>query len=230
MILGNGLMATTFSSYSEQTDVMIFASGVSNSSETRVDTFNKEMLLLNNICKNLDNQLLIYFSTSSIADFELIGSPYVIHKLEMEKFISKWCNNYMIFRLPQIVGKTKNPHTIVNFIYNHLMEGKQFNIWRNACRNLIDVTDVYHIIDYFIQNRIFKNKVTTIATPINLKIIDILRILEKITKKKANFEILERGNCYEIDIRHLIPYLELLHISFSEEYVEKIITKYYGCK
>lgn len=184
MILGNGLMATTFSRYSEQADVIIFASGVSNSSETRVEAFNREIVLLKNTCKNLHNQLLVYFSTTSIVDLELSDSPYITHKLEIENFISKWCNHYMIFRLPQVVGKTQNPHTIVNFIYNHIMEGKNFNVWQHACRNLIDVTDVYHLADYFIQNRIFKNQVTTIATPINVKVLDIVKILENLLKKK----------------------------------------------
>jgi len=164
-----------------------------------------------------------------VVDPELVESPYVIHKLQMESLVKR-CNHYMIFRLPQVVGKTQNPHTIVNFLYHQIMEGKTFQVWQGACRNLIDVADVYRIADYFIKHRIFTNQVTTIATPINVKILDLVRILEKVTHKSAYFEILERGSCYEIDVRHLEHYLKLLHISFLENYPERIITKYYGNK
>jgi len=227
MVLGTGLIANAFYPYSEVKETILFASGVSNSAETRKEAFDRERLLLENTCQHIESQLLIYFSTCSVIDPELTKSPYIIHKLRMESLVKR-CNHYTIFRLPQVVGKTQNPYTIVNFLYHQIMEGKTFKVWQRACRNLIDVADVYRIADYFIQHRVFKNQVTTIATPINVKILDLVRILEKVTHKCANFEILERGSCYEIDIRHLIPYLELLHLSFAEDYPERIITKYYG--
>lgn len=227
MVIGTGLIATAFSSYSKQNDIILFASGVSNSAETNRESFAKERLLLEHTCQCLKNKLIIYFSTSSVVDLELTESPYIIHKLRMESMVAQ-CNNYMIFRLPQVVGKTKNPHTIVNFLYHHIIEGKKFKVWQGACRNLIDVADVYRIADYFIKHQIFTNQVTTIATPINVKILDLVKILEKVIHKQASFEILEQGSCYEIDINHLIPYLNLLQISFSQDYPEKLINKYYG--
>lgn len=229
MVIGTGLLATAFHTYSEVKEVILFASGVSNSAETRLEAFDRERLLLENTCQRIENQLLVYFGTCSVIDPELTESPYIIHKLRMESLVKR-CNRYMIFRLPQVVGTTQNPHTIVNFIHAHIVKGKKFQAWQGACRNLIDVVDVYRIADYLIQHRIFPNQVTTIATPINTKIVDLVRILEEVTHQRAHFEILERGSCYEIDVRHLNPYLKLLNISFSEDYPKQIITKYYGNK
>ena len=43
--------------------------------------------------------------------------------------------------------------------------------------------------------------------------------------------IIARANCsgstYDIETKHLTPILELLNINFQENYVEKIVKKYY---
>ena len=37
----------------------------------------------------------------------------------------------------------------------------------------------------------------------------------------------DAGSSYEIETKHLAPILELLNINFQENYLEKIIKKYY---
>ena len=37
----------------------------------------------------------------------------------------------------------------------------------------------------------------------------------------------DAGSSYEIETKHLAPILELLNINFQENYVEKIVKKYY---
>ena len=68
MILGTGLIANAFLSYSEDKEIILFASGVSNSTEIRMEAFDRERLLLENTCQRAENQLLIYFSTCSVSD------------------------------------------------------------------------------------------------------------------------------------------------------------------
>lgn len=46
MIVGNGLIAKEFLEYSNSKNILIFASGVSNSKEERVDEFLREENLL----------------------------------------------------------------------------------------------------------------------------------------------------------------------------------------
>ena len=87
--------------YSDNQDVVIFASGVSNSSETRQEAFEREKALLSHWARG--GHRLVYFSTCSVADPSQIRKPYVRHKLEMESIV-EGTGSYVIFRLPQIVG------------------------------------------------------------------------------------------------------------------------------
>ena len=64
MIIGNGLLANSIKEI-DTDNVLFFASGVSNSLETRKDAFLREENLLVNHTLNQKNKF-IYFSTCSI--------------------------------------------------------------------------------------------------------------------------------------------------------------------
>ena len=46
MIVGNGMIAKKFKKYKDKGNVLIFASGVSNSNETRCTNFSKELKMV----------------------------------------------------------------------------------------------------------------------------------------------------------------------------------------
>ncbi|MFN5841955.1 MAG: hypothetical protein ACK45G_01855, partial [Bacteroidota bacterium] len=66
MIVGSGLLANAFSSFRSVDDMVIFASGVSNSTSTDRNQYDREVELLR---KYINRQAkLIYFSTVSVFD------------------------------------------------------------------------------------------------------------------------------------------------------------------
>ena len=67
MVIGNGLLAKSFSKYKDDDQVIIFASGVSNSKEVNPEAFMREMDLLRSITNK--DALLVYFSTCSVYDW-----------------------------------------------------------------------------------------------------------------------------------------------------------------
>ncbi len=98
MIIGNGLLAQAFSPvFANDAHVIAFASGVSNSRETRAEAFARERELLTSTLER--EKFILYFSTCSVHDPELAESPYVRHKIDMEHLV---CNaaQKAIFRLP----------------------------------------------------------------------------------------------------------------------------------
>ena len=102
MIIGNGLIASAFNPYfSNDERVVVFASGVSNSRETRAEAFLRERQMLLDAMRH--ERFLLYFSTCSVNDPELADAPYVVHKKEMEKLVQS-TKDYAIFRVPIIVG------------------------------------------------------------------------------------------------------------------------------
>ena len=226
MIVGRGMIADAFSKYYDNKEVVIFASGVSNSLLNEECHFTRERELLKESIAKYPKSTIVYFGTCSVHDPELSHSPYVEHKREMEKLIEKNCEKFFIFRLSQVVGHGSSP-TLINFIVDHIKSGKSFNIWKNSTRNLIDVDDVFKIADYLIQNTIFMNEITNIATPLSLPIFDIVTIAEELIGKKGQYQVDNRGGSYEINIHKITPLLNNMNITFDQTYPALIIKKYF---
>lgn len=226
MIVGSGLIAKAFQSRksADCNKTVIFASGVSNSSERDVSAFAREKLLLRDTLLKHDGDKIIYFSTCSIEDPELKHSPYCKHKMEMENLV-RTSSDFSIFRLPQVVGKTSNPHTLTNFIYNQIKSGCEFKVWLNAKRCLIDVEDVVSIVTTLIHRNI---DTVNIASPFSISILDLVKIFEMVLEKNANYSIVEAGGAYLIDTDLALSVASSIGVLFDENYVEKVIRKYYA--
>ena len=54
----------------------------------------------------------------------------MVHKKEMESLV-RLSKDSVIFRLPQVVGRTPNPDTLTNYFYKRIMFGANFQVWRH---------------------------------------------------------------------------------------------------
>ncbi|HLG90828.1 MAG TPA: hypothetical protein VI336_01560 [Candidatus Saccharimonadales bacterium] len=127
MIVGHGDIASVLP---KRKNRLFFASGVSNSRETRESEYAREKKLL---LKQNRKSHLVYFSTLAV----LYGdNRYVQHKREMEELIKQEFPRYTIMRLGNITWGT-NPHTIINFLRAQLKKGKTIKI-QDTYRYIID--------------------------------------------------------------------------------------------
>jgi nucleoside-diphosphate-sugar epimerase len=227
MVIGNGLIAKSFHSYKTKDDFLIFASGVSDSKNSKENEFKKEHDLLKEAIQNNSQKKIIYFSTCSVTDTELKETLYVKHKINMENLIRKTSSQYHIFRLSNLAGFSNNPNTILNFFYFHIVEGKHFDLWKNSERNIIDVEDVYRVADYILTNNLFLNQIVNVANIYNYSVNYIIKCIENFTGKKAIFTEKEKGAKLFIDVSDVKPLLELLKIEFTKDYLHQLLVKYY---
>lgn len=228
MVVGSGMVASKFMHYSERDDVIIFASGVSNSKLAIKTEFEREKKLLCDILLNNTGKKLIYFSTFNLYDPIEKNSPYCIHKAEMEEFISVNVPNYNIFRLGHVAGSSAREYTILSFLFNSIKSGTFFELWKYASRNIIDIDDVSKICTYIIDNGLYKNEVTNICNNNNIFIIELVIILERVLSKKANYKIVEAGESPEFDSAKIRLISKELGINFDNSYVNNVILKYYS--
>lgn len=135
MIIGHGDIAKALK---DRTDRLYFASGVSNSQETRESEYKREVDLL---LKQDKNQHIVYFSSLCIFYSD---SRYARHKKHMESLI-KTFPHYTIVRLGNITWG-KNPHTLINYFKEKLKRGEKLNI-RNTYRYPVDKHEFLHWID-----------------------------------------------------------------------------------
>jgi len=221
MVMGSGMMAEAFKQYKDDKNIVIFASGVSNSQKHNFGEFQREINLLK---ENIDSRKMIYFSTVSIFDSSLKNSKYISHKLYIENLIQENCENYLIFRLPNVIGETSNKNTFFNFIKNKIINNEELVVQKNAYRYFIDVEDLVKILPIIISN---DNKKRINACFDNkIHITQMIKLFEDILEIKANKTFSEKGCNYIVDNSYLLNVTEKNNISIDNEYIKKIIIKY----
>ena len=226
MIVGNGMIAEAFSSYRAQTAVKIFAAGVSRSRETRISEFDRERNLLSS---HLDDfcGCFIYFSSCSV-HYLSAENPYVRHKLLIETEIRNRADQYLIFRLPQLVGRSNNPNTLTNYFHERITRGEQFKVFANATRSLLDVEHAYGICDRLISNPIFRNSMIDVCLPYAVPVISIVQALERILQRPARYDVVPGGEPFFCPPNGLDTFYADLDIKCDASYVETVLRKYYS--
>lgn len=221
MIIGNGILANAFKSFDDE-NIIIFASGVSNSLETRASEFTRELDLLNLTLEKYPNKKLIYFSTCSIYDSSKTESHYVLHKLNIERTISESCPEYAIFRIGNAVGKGGNTNTLINYLKNAIESGQTIQIHSKAKRVFIGVDDVALFIHQNSKN--IENQIFNLVYPYQFSLKEVIVPLEKHLNKTGSYEMTDEGAYYDINFE------ESTKLFFKgtspEEYLDKLYNTY----
>lgn len=137
VIVGNGDIAKALMENPDLRDNWIYyASGVSNSAETRESEFKRERELL---LSQDHSKHLVYFG--SLCMFYK-DSPYTRHKMNMEKIIKENFPAYTIMRLGNITWGT-NPTTIINYFKNERKAGRPLTI-QDVYRFIVDKDEFYY--------------------------------------------------------------------------------------
>lgn len=214
MIIGNGLISNAFKEYSNNDDYLIFASGVSNSGEDRDSEFNREFLLIKEYITTYSK--FIYFSTINDGN-----SKYFIHKRNIENYISSNSKNYLIFRLPNVVGNGGNVNNIFNYLNQKILNDEVIKV-QDINRSLIDIDDVKNICEQCFN---IKNTILDISIIEEIKVIDIVNIMSDELNKKTEVEIIGGISKNYTNSQQVDNVIKILGID-KESYTKKIIKKY----
>lgn len=226
MILGSGLLARSFATFRDDDEVVILASGVSNSLETDTAAFDRERrLLLEQLARG--PRRLVYFGSCGVASPPECLTPYMLHKREMESIVSTSPGG-LVLRLPQVVGITSNPSTLTNYLRDRIVAGEFFTVWANAERNLVDMEDVVSIGTAIIHDEAWPFPVTTIAAEHSIPMPDIVRMFEDVLGRRANCGMEEKGGPLVVDSAMAAEVASTLGIDLGDGYAERTIRKYYA--
>ena len=226
MIIGNGLIAKSFYNF-DNNEVVIFASGVSNSLETSKEAFLREETLVQNTIVQHRDSLFVYFSTCSVYDSSKATSQYVNHKLFIENLIKEKAKKYLILRVSNAVGRQGNSNLLLNYLFEKAVNNEEIIIQKGAKRNLIDVEDVRSITENIITNNIF-NKTINLAYLANFSIIDIVSAIEKYTNQSLKLKFEDSGQEYNISLDYAKEYFLEKNNLNKAHYLENLFEKYYS--
>lgn len=127
MIIGSGDIASVLN---DRPDRLFFVSGVSNSAETTLSEYQREI----NLLLAQDTSMHVVYCSSLCVFYS--DTPYARHKRMMEELIKKTFKHYTIVRIGNITWGN-NPHTILNFFRDKIRKGEEFEI-RDVSRYLVD--------------------------------------------------------------------------------------------
>lgn len=227
MVIGSGLIARIFKNeFEDDKDVIVYASGVSNSGEKEVESYQRELNLLKSFEKT--DAKLIYFSTVSVFDPTLQQSAYIRHKLEIEKYISSRLKNYIIFRLPIVIGHSRNPNTLTNFLFQKIQNQENFFLHQHAQRYILDSDDVGKFLSPLIRDSSINRRTLNIHFEKPISAPELVSMLEKIARQDAIFEVRNEGSYYSSDNSFFLAYLKRNDFVISPNYVFEVLKKYYG--
>ncbi|HTN17105.1 MAG TPA: NAD-dependent epimerase/dehydratase family protein [Chitinophagaceae bacterium] len=227
MVIGNGLIATAFKEFENDDRFVFFCSGVSNSLCREQNEFDRETRLVEKALDENKEKEIIYFSTTSVEDPSMKDSLYVAHKLAIEQLIQNTARHYCIFRLSNVVGKSSNQHTILNFLFNNINTGRPFELWKNSSRNFIDVADVVIIVKELLRREMDHNMTINIAHGTSYGVPTIVSIIESYLGKKGNYTIVDKGVSYAIDISYWKDIIADQQRASDSDYISSLLRKYY---
>ncbi len=223
MIIGNVMMAKAMQKI-DNDDLLIFASGVSNSLETDEKAYLREYHLLQKTIEKYPTKKLIYFSTCSIYDSSKKDTEYIKFKLKIEQFIKENSNNYIIFRVGNVVGKGGNPNTLINFLKNSMVNKVEFTLFANAKRLLIAIDDVVKFVGLY-QNT-FQNEIVDLYYPYQYSVFDVFQVVENemITNGGGRYKLKDIGTEYELKENMILN--EFFKEELPKDYLSRTIARY----
>lgn len=133
MIVGHGDIASVLT---DRDDRIYFASGISNSRETRESEYEREANLLLSLNRE---KRLVYFSSLSIFYSD---TRYTQHKRYMESLVKGNFDRWAIVRMGNIMWGV-NPYTLINFIRNQIRNREEIFI-EDVYRYVIDKDEFLH--------------------------------------------------------------------------------------
>lgn len=223
MIIGDGLIATAF----KQSDLnhenyIIFASGVSNSLETDANEFNREYNLLKSTIEKFPQKKMIYF-TSVLS--QTLSNEYYSHKNKMEKIIEFHSDNYIIYAIPQLIGRKGNKNNLIQILKNNIIDNKEIFVYNGINRSILDVEDLVKFVIYSIDK--VCNEKINISYIEKISVLEITKIISSILMKNPLINIVEgKGeNWYSENSTITIEWILFNDIKVKG-YTKKVLRKY----
>lgn len=221
LVIGNGLLAKAFSKASVN-NCLFFCSGVSNSSETRKEAFDREEALLRSSIIEHSNKCVVYFSSVSAPK---VDSCYFNHKINMEKIIVENTKDYMIFRLPQVAGAVVNS-TLLSYITQNIYLGNNFKVFKNATRTMIDIEDIVRVFE-LIYTQSNRKMTLNICPNYSFDPETLAQLISKNLGIEALYEVVNAGSPQTCELDNSIESQIISDFFYNQpRYLEKLVEKY----
>lgn len=222
-VIGHGLLARSMAPLAISKGCLILAAGVSNSHEERASEFEREIDVVRCAIRAHPFARAIYFSTCSVVQDR--QTPYTRHKANMESIVAGEAASFQIYRLPQVVGVTRNL-TLVSHFVEAVLGRRQLTIQSLAKRNLLGANDVGRMVLHLVENGIDVNTVRTLVSGRSVPVLDILQVVADILSVRPQFDVVHAGEDYEFSADFVRAQFGADDAVLGEAYWQSVLTEY----
>ena len=226
IIYGRGLLAQAFLGHELPPKTLLLAAGVSNSKLTDQSECEREFAFVEEALAAHPSHLAVYFSSCSVFDPSLASSPYVMHKKKIEKRIAAH-SRFLILRLSQVLGSRTNPNTLSNFLFDKILRGEPFELWTQATRFVLDISDVVRFLLALLEDQSNHNQSWNLTGQV-VPLLDLVHALEGLAGKKAIFDSKQKGIPFEVDTQASEVVQKRINLDFGGDYFQRVLEKYYS--
>jgi nucleoside-diphosphate-sugar epimerase len=238
-VVGGGFLARHLAAIAHaHPGVVVVAAGVSSTQTVAEADYRRDACLVYDTireCREKD-RVLVYLSTASDNLYRGGGSggredepvyplsAYGRHKLLLETTIRQSGVRHLILRLGYVVGPHQPEHQLVRFLTVAIRSGT-VKIFRGACRDLIDVSDVVTIIDRLLATGV-TGQVVNVASGISVPVHRIVDRLEFRLGVLAQRQYVGDHVPYSVSIeklRQLVP--TVADLGFDPDYYLRVIDR-----
>lgn len=184
MVIGAGLIANAFKHLADDSSVIIFASGVSNSSETRESEYQRETSLLLSSLERSGDKKFVYFSSCKLSEPGGDIDRYYLHKKQMEDTVLSHATNSYVCRLPQLFGELKPHPTLINYLFFCIYQQTPFSLQEGATRYVLHTEDLVSLTELYLRETPGK-PIIDFANPVPYRIEEIVRSIENLCGRSA---------------------------------------------
>lgn len=229
MIVGNGLLAHGLQSrFPRRNDLILFASGVSNSGEIRQSAFAREAALFRSVVELNPGRTPIYFSSCAYRDEDTHVTPYIRHKRQMEACVAN--AGGFTFRLPQIAGHSGNPGTLLNFLLRKIQNDETVPVWTMAERNVIDIEDMTFLLERLLEELGTHPPPAPVdvASLLTLRMPDLVTRFAHALGAEPRMQPVTRGSSLDVNLSSVERIARQSGLALDGDYLERTVNKYYG--
>ncbi len=238
-IIGRGMIARSFAPYRDQLeDVVIFASGVSDSGENDPAAYARECdLLIDHLQQSIrDGLRIVYFSSGGtiygsndgLRDEQMPLYPHTQYgrqQLLCEALIRNSGARYLIIRLANLIGPDQNRSQLIPALVAQALAGKA-NLYKHATRDLLDITDFALIVIALLETLPPDgNDTIMVASGISLPVTELFATIQAELRTDARIQYHDRGDIQRFSIEKLRLNLHG-QVHFDERYPLEIVRKY----
>ncbi len=145
----------------------------------------------------------------------------------MESLLERLGGSWLVLRLPLAIGPSHRSTTLAQFLHDRISAGEPFEVWANTIRYPIDVEDARRIAERIIADPGLWNRRIDVALR-GYPVADFVRAMEAVVGKPARCTYVQKGAPYRFECPEMTPLAEDLGLDFGEEYLERVLRKYFG--